>query len=106
MKVETLAQFKQTAENMFKDNQNTRYFMKYRDDNVTITLKVTDGTKTYTYDVVDRKEDEIKSKQSEIDDQLKQLPEINQTISYLETSLNEINKNITIFNIICLFVSF
>ena len=56
MKLKTLAEFKQMAEEMFKANQNTRYSMKYRDDQITITLKVTDGTKTYTYDVTDKKE--------------------------------------------------
>ena len=56
MKVNTLAEFRQYCEELFKNNQNTRYSMKYRDDNITITLKVTDNQKTYTYDVIDRKE--------------------------------------------------
>ena len=30
--------------------------MKYREDSITIRLKVTDNTHTYTYDVVDKKE--------------------------------------------------
>ena len=56
MKVETLAQFKFYAEELFKSNQKTRYFMKYREDTHCIRLKVTDDIKTYTYDVTDRKE--------------------------------------------------
>ncbi|EKE37709.1 hypothetical protein ENUP19_0317G0082 [Entamoeba nuttalli] len=56
MKVESLAKFREYAEALFRANQNTRYFMKYRDDDLVITLKVTDNVKTYTYDIKDRKE--------------------------------------------------
>ena len=56
MKVNSIVEFKAMAEEMFKANPNTRYSMKYRDDQITIRLKVTDGTKTYTYDVTDKKE--------------------------------------------------
>ena len=71
MKVPTIAEFKAKAEELFAANENvcnftdcgfaliqkqTRYSMKYRDKDVIVTLKVTDGTKTYTYDVVNKKE--------------------------------------------------
>ncbi|KAL7711844.1 Signal recognition particle 9 kDa protein [Entamoeba marina] len=56
MKVESLDKFKEIAQEMFRNNPHTRYFMKYRDNPPTIFLKATDDTTTITYEVTDRKE--------------------------------------------------